>query len=127
MELQKQGACRQLRGCEVDQFLDGKKIAVDGAIWLYEAQCQQDLLRSFGGVGATVKIFFERCCRWLRKGILPVIVLEGEGGGRGERKHGANRLGNTFVPHAKVFELLSAMGIPFVHAEGEAEATCAKG
>ena len=56
---------------------------------------------------------------------MPIIVLEGEGGGRGERACGSTKLGRTFAVHARVRQLLSAMGVPVVQAEGEAEATCA--
>ena len=125
VELRAQGACKNLSGDQVESLLEGCTVAIDAAIWLIEAQCQIDLVRQFGKNGAAVKIFFERCTRFLRKGILPVIVLEGQGGGRAERVHGSARLGNAFTPHAKLRALLSAMGVPCVDADGEAEATCA--
>jgi len=114
-----------MRGPEVEDLLEGRSVAIDAAIWLYEAQCQQHLVKHFGKVGASVKIFFERCSRFLRKGVLPVIVLEGQGGGRSERRFGCARLGATFAAQGEVRQLLCSMGIPCVDAEGEAEATCA--
>ena len=51
-------------------------VAVDAAIWLYQAQQQAALARAVGPQRAALKVVFERCSRWLRKGVLPVIVLE---------------------------------------------------
>ena len=69
---------------------------------------------------------FERCVRWLRKGVLPVIVLEGERGGRAARVSSGGRgcLGPAFAAHGRIRVLLAALGVPYVDAEGEAEATC---
>ena len=125
VELRKQGAYKQLKGNEVERLLDGCTVAVDASIWLYEAQTQLELVKVFGSAGACLKIFFERCSRFIRKGVLPVIVLEGRGGGRSERVHGGSQLGAAFAPHDKLRSLLCAMGVPYVDAEGEAEATCA--
>ena len=125
VELRAQGACSNLSGQQVESLLEGCTVAVDAAIWLHEVQYQRDLVRIFGQDGVAVKVFYERCTRFLRKGILPVIVLEGRGGGRAAREFGSARLSNVFAPHAKLRALLSAMGVPYVDADGEAEATCA--
>lgn len=111
----------------METLLDGKTVAVDGAIWFYEAQKQPDLLRIFGPVKAAVKVVFDRCNRWLRKGVLPVVVLEGAGGGRAERLgRGAGRLNATLAqPASEVKRLLAAIGVPCIDADGEAEAACA--
>lgn len=127
-ELRSSGACKTLRGAEVEKLLEGKKVAVDGAIWLYQAQLQQEVVRHFGVSNAAVKVVFERCVRWLRRGILPVVVLEGTGGGRAERvcSRGRGGLGPIFAAQPRVRALLDALGIPCVNADGEAEATCAQ-
>jgi len=126
-ELRRQGAAKCLAGPEVELLLEGKIIAVDGAVWLYEAQTQADLVRAYGAEGAALKVTFERCVRWLRKGVLPVVVLEGNGGGRASRtfSRGWGILGSAFAPQPKIRTLLVALGIPCVDAEGEGEATCA--
>lgn len=127
VELRRQGAGKTLRGPEVERLLKGKKVAVDGAVWLYEAQTQADVVKAYGAEGASLKVTFERCVRWLRKGILPVVVLEGTGGGRANRtfSRGRGGLGSAFAPQPRVHALLVALGIPCIIAEGEAEATCA--
>jgi hypothetical protein len=110
VELRSQGACKPLKGNDVERLLEGCSVAVDSAVWLHEAQCQSELVKHFGKTGAAVKIFFERCTRFLRKGILPIIVLEGEGGGRCERIHGSAKLGVAFAPHARLRGLFASMG-----------------
>jgi len=77
-------------------------------------------------VSPKLKVMFERCVRWLRKGVLPVIVLEGEHGGRTARVSSGGRgcLGPAFAAHGRIRILLAALGVPYVDAEGEAEATC---
>lgn len=130
-ELRRLGAGRALRGGEVEALLEGRRVAVDAAIWLHEAQRQRDLTRAFGPKRAALKVVFERCSRWLRKGVLPIVVLEGPGGGRKDRVDGrggkqAGRLSSVLAgPAEEVRQLLAALGIPLVDAEGEAEATCA--
>lgn len=126
-ELRRNGVASQLSGPAVERLLENKKVAVDGAVWLYEAQLQQDLRQAFHPTEATLKVVFERCVRWLRKGVLPVIVLEGSGGGRSQRffSRGRGGLGLAFAGHARLRELLHSLGVPSVDAEGEAEATCA--
>ena len=124
-ELKERGACQSLKGEALESLLEGRSVAIDAAIWLYEAQSQSELVQLFGANGASVKVFFERCVRFLRKGVLPVVVLEGQGGGRSERNRGGAQLGRAFAPHDRIRSLLDSMGIPFVDAEGEAEATCA--
>ena len=111
----------------MEELLEGKTVAVDAAIWLYEAQVTDELFKHFGFIGAALKVVFERCARWLRKGVLPVIVLEGSGGGRAARtcSRGRGTLGPAFSAHTRVRALLAALGIPCVEADGEAEATCA--
>mmetsp|Transcript_17005 Transcript_17005/g.48587 ORF Transcript_17005/g.48587 Transcript_17005/m.48587 type:complete len:785 (+) Transcript_17005:1100-3454(+) len=126
-ELRRSGAAVQLSGAAVEGLLEGKVVAVDGAVWLYEAQLQPSVVQAFGAAGATLKVVFERCARWLRKGVLPVLVLEGSGGGRAQRvfSRGHGALGAAFAPQAQVRALLDSLGVPWVNAEGEAEATCA--
>ena len=72
-----------MKGSEVENLVEGCAVAIDAAIWLFEAESQHRLVKVFGKHGASVKIFFERCVRFLRKGVLPVIVLEGPGGNFG--------------------------------------------
>ena len=126
-ELRRQGAGKTIHGAEVERLLQGKKVAVDGAVWLHEAQIQANLVQAYGAEGAAIKVMFERCVRWLRKGVLPVIVLEGTGGGRGARtfSRGRGALGPAFAAQPRIRALLVSLGIPCITAEGEAEATCA--
>jgi len=127
-ELRKKGAAPPtLRGAAVERLVKGKTVAVDGAVWFYEAQLQEDVVRAFGPLAAVIKVTFERCVRWLRKGVLPVVVLEGSGGGRACRTFsvGHGSLGEKFAAQPRVRALLQALGVPFVNADGEAEATCA--
>jgi len=126
-ELRRKGAATELHGQTVDRLLTGKTVAVDAAVWFYEARCQADIRRIFGDDGAVLKVTFERVVRWLRKGVLPVVVLEGDGGGRAHRtfSRGWSKLGAAFSAQPKVRALLTALGVPWVNAEGEAEATCA--
>lgn len=126
-ELRRHGAAVNLQGPEVEELLSGKKVAVDCAVWLYEAQNQADVVRAYGGERAALKVIFERCVRWIRKGVLPVMVLEGTGGGRANRtfSRGRGGLGSCFAPQSKVRAMLTALGVPWVDAEGEAEAGCA--
>ena len=67
----------------------------------YEAQLQEDVVRAFGPLAAVIKVTFERCVRWLRKGVLPVVVLEGSGGGRACRTFsvGHGSLGQPGLSH----------------------------
>eukprot|EP00929_Paragymnodinium_shiwhaense_P059833 TRINITY_DN29935_c0_g1_i1.p1 TRINITY_DN29935_c0_g1~~TRINITY_DN29935_c0_g1_i1.p1 ORF type:complete len:999 (+),score=215.70 TRINITY_DN29935_c0_g1_i1:69-2999(+) len=126
-ELRRRGAARQLEGAELERELEGKTVAVDAAVWVYEAQTQPEVLNAFGPERAVLKVAFERCVRWLRKGVLPVLVLEGSGGGRSQRSctlgHGG--LGAAFAAQPKLRALLKALGVPWVDSAGEAEATCA--
>jgi len=126
-ELRRSGASKPLQSPAVEELLEGKAVAVDVAVWLYEAQLQHDVVMHFGPIGAAVKVVFERCVRWLRKGVLPVMVLEGTGGGRSARvcSRGHGGLGSAFAAQNRVRTLLEALGVPCMHAEGEAEATCA--
>ena len=59
IELRRLNAFKALRGPSVEQLLEGKTVAVDAAIWLYEAQMQQNLLKHFGPIGAAVKVMFD--------------------------------------------------------------------
>ena len=70
-----------------------------------------------------LKVFFERCVRWLRRGVLPVVVLEGRCGGRADRRctPGRGALGPAFAPQPAVRALLGALGVPCLDADGEAE------
>lgn len=126
-ELRRQGAATLLSGPDVELLLEGKTVAVDAAVWLYEAQSQQELVQAYGPERAALKVIFERCVRWLRKGVLPVIVLEGSGGGRAQRSfsRGYGALGSAFCAQTRIRHMLRSLGIPFVDAEGEAEAACA--
>jgi len=126
-ELRRKGASAFLRGPEVEQLVKGKTVAVDGAVWFYEAQNQPDVSQSYGAEGAVLKVTYERCVRWLRKGVLPVVILEGSGGGRAHRtfSRGYGTLGRAFASQSRVRALLDSLGVPCIDAEGEAEATCA--
>mmetsp|Transcript_62997 Transcript_62997/g.150052 ORF Transcript_62997/g.150052 Transcript_62997/m.150052 type:complete len:679 (-) Transcript_62997:78-2114(-) len=126
-ELRRHGAASCIQGAEVERLLEGQTIAVDAAVWFYEAQRQDSLVKAYGPERAVLKTVFERCVRWLRKGILPLLVLEGAKGGRASRAFsiGNGQLGEAFMSQGKVKMLLQALGIPYVEAEGEAEATCA--
>jgi len=59
IELRRLNAFKTLRGPSVEQLLEGKAVAVDAAIWLYEAQMQQNLLQHYGPIGAVVKVMFD--------------------------------------------------------------------
>ena len=116
------GASRHLSGADVEHFIEGKVVAVDGAVWFHEART----IPGYRPVPAVLKVVFERCCRWLRKGVLPVVVLEGTGGGRGARLNGVSHLSYFLASvQPQIRLLLDALGVPVVHASGEAEATCA--
>ena len=43
-ELQQKGVGRQLKGREVECLLEGRHVAVDAAIWIFEAQKQEPRL-----------------------------------------------------------------------------------
>ena len=128
-ELRRRGAGIQLCGKAVEELVEGRKVAIDGSIWLYQAQRQKALVRAFGSHRAALKVFFERCSCWIRKGVLPVVVLEGCGGGRATRfgpRATGGCLSNALAdPGEDVRRLLAAIGVPSIDAEGEAEATCA--
>ena len=127
-ELRQKGVGRQLEGPEVERLLEGRRVAVDAAIWIFEAQKQQQVAHVFGSHRATLKVIYERCSRWLRKGVLPVVVLEGTEGGRGARAsgRGGSALGTLAQVQPQLKEILLALGVPCVQATGEAEAACAE-
>ncbi|KIZ05294.1 putative Flap endonuclease GEN [Monoraphidium neglectum] len=147
--LEKGGAVELLDGgdaaqhCEILDELEGAAVAVDLSAWLVQAQTQPALAQNYDSdFACALKVVFDRTIHWLRHGCLPLFVIEGNtpeakleklrqrciatyGPGAGQRRVG-NNAGSRFSSLGrKVAELLDCLGVPWVQAEGEGEATCA--
>lgn len=131
--LKKRQGVEELTGLPLARHVEGKTIAVDAATWLVQSRTQEQINDH---PKAHLKVVFERVCHFLRMGALPVLVFDvqmprakaetlvrryGWAGGSGSFKAG----GPFQIMMADTRALLDAMGLPYVNAPGEAEATCA--
>jgi hypothetical protein len=124
--------------------LEGAAVAVDLSAWLVQATTQPALMEAYHSEYACVlKVVFERTVHWLRHGCLPIFVVEGApppakleklrqrcvavyGPAAANWRPGQGSVSGRFAALGrKATELLDALGVPWVQAEGEGEATCA--
>jgi len=120
--------CRKAHGVNLVRELEGKKIAVDVSIWIAEASLVRAKCPWLSPQGAAVRLCFHRVVLWLRFGLTPVIVLEGNAGSRGVRA-GRRRmaLGSSFSDAlCDIESLCKVLGVPCIRAPGEGEAYCAR-
>jgi hypothetical protein len=117
---------REVTGVQLLRELEGKTIAVDVAIWVVESLAQKANLPWLKEHELALKLCFERIVTWLRCGVTPVIVLEGNAGSRGKRAGRPHQnIGNAFAQNMQAIEnLCHYLGVACTRAAGEAEAWC---
>ncbi|KAI8470266.1 MAG: hypothetical protein J3K34DRAFT_510633 [Monoraphidium minutum] len=147
--LERGGAVEVLDGGDAAQHdvileeLEGSVVAVDLSAWLVQAQTQPALAQAYDSdFACALKVVFDRTIHWLRHGCLPLFVIEGATppakleklrqrcmaayGPSAAQWRVGNSAGSRFSSLGrKVAELLDCLGVPWVQAEGEGEATCA--
>jgi 5'-3' exonuclease len=132
--LEGRGNCIQQRyGETLSVEVEGKTIAIDVATWLVQSRTE----KSYENPRRHILVVFERIVHWLRTGVLPVLVFDGQvppaksdcfqkrygiplyqAGGAGFESRFTTMMEQTKA-------LAQALGLPFVQSRGEAEATCA--
>ena len=58
--------------------IEGKVIAVDLSMWIFQAQLQEKIQEHFSKTECAMKVAFERTMQLLRHGCIPVIVIDGQ-------------------------------------------------